>query len=484
MATHNVTKPVTHGPETSRSRLTPCQIWHFRQIFVLASVPGAARAAAKAHLPDAKGLWHKEDEVWEDVGQGALTLRKPSYWPAWAHRMALAGIVLAGLGAQAAAQTQSSVPYASWLEEVKREAATRGISQRTISAALNGWQPVGRILELDQRQAEFSQTFWTYLNRAVSEQRIERGKTLLRKHAKLLNKIRWQYGVQPRFLVAFWGLESNYGDNTGGFRVIDALATLAYDPRRADFFRNELFSALRILDEGHIPLSSMTGSWAGAMGQVQFMPSTFIGHAVDQNRDGRRDIWTNLPDIFGSAANYLKAIGWKGDQKWGREVRLPQGFDWNLSSLKIEKTVSEWAALGVRRADGGALPSANVSGSIILPGGYRGPAFLVYENFRATMTWNRSVNYALAVGHLSDRLIGQGPLLTPKPANDRPMSRAEVLEMQRILLSLGFEVGEPDGVVGSRTREALRGFQKSAGLPPDGYPTPDLLSKLRQARGG
>ena len=251
-----VAEPVTLGPETSRSRLTPCQIWHFRQIFVPALVGAAARAAVNAHLPDAKGLWHKKSEVWEDVGQGALTLRKPPFLLALARRLALAGVVLAGLGASALAQTeqpaqtQQPVPFATWLEGVKREAATRGISQPTISAALNGWQPVGRILELDQRQAEFSQTFWTYLNRAVSEQRIERGKTLLRKHAKLLNEIRWQYGVQPRFLVAFWGLESNYGDNTGGFRVIDALATLAYDPRRADFFRNELFSALRILDEG------------------------------------------------------------------------------------------------------------------------------------------------------------------------------------------------------------------------------------------
>lgn len=386
--------------------------------------------------------------------------------------------------AASAQQSANQANQAAWLDGVKREAASRGISQATISAALSGWRPVDRILELDRRQAEFSQTFWTYIGRAVTDVRVERGKSLLRQHRKLLDRIRRRYGVQPRFLVALWGLESNFGDNSGGFRVVDSLATLAYDPRRADFFRGELFNALRILDEGHIPLSGMNGSWAGAMGQMQFMPSTFLGHAVDQNGDGRRDIWTDLPDIFGSAASYLRGIGWKGDEKWGREVRLPTGFDWDLASLDTEKTVSEWAALGVRRADGGGLPRAAVRGSIILPGGHRGPAFLVYRNFRTTMIWNRSINYALAVGHLSDRLIGQGPLLTPKPADDRPMRRTEIQEIQQILAGLGFDVGRPDGLAGARTRKALRAFQKTAGLPADGYPTPALLARLRGARGG
>jgi membrane-bound lytic murein transglycosylase B len=219
------------------------------------------------------------------------------------------------------------------------------------------------------------------------------------------------------------------------------------------------------------------------MGQPQFLPSTFLNHAVDEDGDGRRDIWESLPDVFGSAANYLRAIGWKHDEIWGREVQLPAHFDLSLATLEVRKTVDGWHRLGVRRANGRPLPSAAVEGSIILPGGYKGPAFLVYDNFRSILEWNRSILYAVAVGHLSDRIDGDGPLVATQPADDRPMARDEVLEMQQHLQRLGYDAGEPDGVAGSRTRAALREFQLKVGLPPDGYPTAEMLSRLRRAKG-
>ncbi|HAJ22444.1 MAG TPA: lytic murein transglycosylase, partial [Rhodospirillaceae bacterium] len=274
----------------------------------------------------------------------------------------------------------------------------RGLKQSTLDAALNGIAPIERVLELDKRQPEFTRTFWGYLDSFITEDRIKRGKKLLVTHADLLQRVARQYGVQPRFLVSFWGMETNFGDYTGGFPVISSVATLAHDDRRAEFFRAELFHALTILDQGHIGVKDMNGSWAGAMGQVQFMPSTFTGYAVDGNGDGHKDIWTNLPDIFSSAANYLSEIGWDDTETWGREVRLPEGFDLDLVDLKAPKPISEWQALGVRRADGRDLPQADVDGAIVLPAGVKGPAFLVYGNFNAIMTWNRSIYYALAVG--------------------------------------------------------------------------------------
>lgn len=385
-------------------------------------------------------------------------------------------LVLALAPPAASAQTTS---FETWLEGVKRDAAAAGISQATIEAALSGLSPIERVLELDQRQPEFTRTFWSYLNRAVTAGRIERGRELLARHRELLQRVQRRYNVQPRYLVAFWGLESNFGKNTGGLSVIGALATLAYNPRRGAFFRAQLLDALRILDQGHIGLAKMQGSWAGAMGQLQFMPSTFAAYAVDFDGDGRRDIWTGLPDVFASAANYLSSIGWRGDELWGREVRLPADFDWDLASLKLRKPIAAWRQLGVKRADGGALPVADISGAIVAPGGYKGPAFLVYGNFDRILDWNRSLLYAIAVGHLADRIAGRGALLAVRPAQETPLSRAQVEEMQGLLARLGFDAGEPDGVVGSRTRAALRSFQRQAKVPPDGYPTPELLTNLR-----
>lgn len=387
--------------------------------------------------------------------------------------------------AQAGNQSQTaSDSFSAWLEDFKREARAKGISQSVLDSSFAGVQPVARVIELDRRQPEFSLTFWTYLNRAVNEKRVQKARELMAKHAGVLREAERKYGVQARFLVSFWGLESNFGSNTGGFSVISALATLAHDPRRNDFFRGQLLDALTIIDNGDIAPEQMSGSWAGAMGQVQFIPSTFLGHAVDADGDGRRDLWNSLPDVFNSAANFLSNLGWDDSETWGREVKLPAGFDLELVGFGTKKPIGEWQALGIRRADGRDLPRATIEGSIVLPAGHKGPAFLVYGNFRATLKWNNSILYAIAVGHLADRIAGKGKLLTEAPANDTPLRRSEIEEIQKLLNQLGHDVGKPDGVAGRQTRAGIKAFQRRFEMPADGYPDVTLLQRLRREAAG
>lgn len=296
--------------------------------------------------------------------------------------------------------------FRRFLDDVRRDAETQGVSPATLDAALRGVRPIARVLELDRAQPEFRLTYDEYISRVISDARVQEGRRLLRENQALLEQVSAQYGVPPRFIVALWGAETSFGRTMGNFRVIHALATLAFDGRRSAYFRGELMNALRILDEGHIAPNAMMGSWAGAMGQPQFMPSSFLSYAVDYDGDGRRDIWGTRADVFASAANYLARSGWRRDETWGREVLLPNAFDQSLADLKIEKSVSEWAALGLTLPGGGALPQSNVQASVVLPGGITGPAFLVYNNFKVIMRWNRSVYYATAIGRLAD-LIGQ-----------------------------------------------------------------------------
>ncbi len=382
----------------------------------------------------------------------------------------------------AAVGSQTEDPaFQAWLAEFKREARAKGISQEVLENSFKDVAPVKRVVELDRKQPEFSLTFWTYLNRSVNDARVKKAQELMAKHADLLAQVENKYGVQARFLVSFWGLESNFGSNTGGFKVISALTTLAYDARRSDFFRGQLLGALQIIDNGDIATSQMTGSWAGAMGQVQFIPSTFLGHAVDADGDDRRDLWNSLPDIFSSAANFLSNLGWNDQETWGREVTLPAGFDLELVGFQTKKPIKSWQALGVRRADGRNLPQADVEGSLVLPAGLKGPAFLVYGNFRATLKWNNSIFYAIAVGHLADRIEGKGKLLAKAPANDKPLLRAEIKEIQALLNRLGYEVGAPDGVAGRQTRAGIKAFQRKSAIPADGYADVELLGRLRSA---
>ena len=380
-----------------------------------------------------------------------------------------------------ASQAAEQQPFDVWLSELKQEARSLGISSRTIDGALSGVRPSKKVVSKDRGQPEYTKTFWKYLDNAVADIRIKRAQKLLSQNKALLNRVEAEYGVQPRFLMAFWGLESNFGDFTGGFSVVRALVTLAYDARRSAFFREQLLEALKILDQGHISLENMTGSWAGAMGQVQFIPSTFNGFAVDFDGDGRRDIWNSLPDIFASAANYLRSNGWRGDLTWGREVQLPNGFAWELADIAQRRPLAEWQSLGVRKMGGGNLPAVEIDAALVLPGGHKGPAFLVYDNFHATLEWNKSIFYALAIGHLADRIAGQPPLRTRRPAQENPLLRSQVQEIQSLLNASGHNAGTADGLVGRQTRVALRAFQKARGLPADGFATLEVLRHLRQA---
>ena len=305
-----------------------------------------------------------------------------------------------GFGTKAVAEE-----FNTWLDTLKIEARSKGISQSTIESSLSGIKPIPRVIELDRKQPEFTLTFEEYLGRVVSDRRIRIGKAKLVEHKKLLAEISIKYGVQPRYIVALWGIETDFGRITGGFPVISSLATLAYDGRRSKFFREELFLALKIVDKGHITAKDMLGSWAGAMGQNQFMPSSFHAYAVDYNKDGSKDIWKTLPDIFASIANYLSKSGWQGDQTWGRAVRLPDKFSSKLLGRKIKKGLNQWHELGVRKLSGKDLPKRNLISSIIRPEkGMVGPAFGVYHNYGVILKWNRSNYFATAVGTLSDKI--------------------------------------------------------------------------------
>jgi membrane-bound lytic murein transglycosylase B len=294
--------------------------------------------------------------------------------------------------------------FGAWLSLLRKEALGRGIPQQTLDSALKDLEPVSRVIELDRNQPEAELTFDQYLSRILSEERIARGRKKLTDSRRLLAKIADAYGVQPRFLVALWGIETDFGRVTGSFPVIDSLVSLVYDGRRGSFFRKELFHALRILDEGHISLARMKGSWAGAMGQLQFMPSTFRHFAVDFDGDGRIDIWESQEDVFASAANYLSQSGWRRGQTWGQEVLLPEGADLALTEFKQPKSPSDWWSLGVSTLDGSDFLSPGLLSSLVQPEGFKDRAFLVYNNYHVIHKWNRSDNFALSVGILADRI--------------------------------------------------------------------------------
>lgn len=316
---------------------------------------------------------------------------------------------LAGLsGVLAAAPRRgraAEMEFDAWLKSFRQEAVAKGIPAAVVDQSLAGVAPIPRVLELDRRQPETTLTFNEYITRVVNPGRIESGRARLAEHRDLLARVSHTYGVQPRFIVALWGIETDFGRITGNFSIIAALATLAYDGRRSAFFREELLNALRIVAKGHVGAQELRGSWAGAMGQSQFMPSTYLAYAVDFDGDGKADIWSSRPDVFASAANYLAKVGWRGDETWGREVRLPPGFDRALiDHNKMQKPLTDWQALGVRRADGGDLPARDLTAALVQPGGAEGPTFLIYNNYRVLLRWNRSLYFATAVGFLADRI--------------------------------------------------------------------------------
>ena len=316
---------------------------------------------------------------------------------------------LAAIGAIALGLVVTTAParadrFATWLDGVRADARAAGIRPQILDAAFAGVAPLPRVIELDHKQPEVTLGFGEYLDRVMPPARIDKARGKLAERRALLDQIAQRYGVPPRVMVALWGIESDFGQQTGGFSVIAALATLAYDGRRSSYFRGELLDALRILDHGDVPPAAMKGSWAGAMGQSQFMPSTFLRYAVDYDGDGRRDIWSDGPDMFASIANYLARSGWQAGESWGRAVNLPPGLDPGTASLDVVRPAVDWAALGVARADGAPLDPNDPPSALILPGGVGGAAFLVFENFRVLLRWNRSNYFAAAVGLLADRI--------------------------------------------------------------------------------
>lgn len=318
-------------------------------------------------------------------------------------RGALMTLTLIGvLGTSPAALASGAEGFAPWLETMKQEALAAGISQPTVDGVLGKAVFLPKAIELDRKQPEMKLTMHQYLKKVVNKARIQKGRELIRQHKALLDTIGAKYGVQPRFIVALWGIETNFGGNTGGFKIVDALATMAYEGRRADFFKDELIKALKIIDEDHVDEQKMVGSWAGAMGQTQFMPSSFLNFAVDENGDGKRDIWGTQEDVFASIANYLKNVGWDDELTWGRKVKLPADFDYSFE--KQEFFLAEWQQKGVRAVGGGNLPDKPLKTKLILPEGKGKDAFLVYSNYESILKWNRSNFFAVAVGSLADAL--------------------------------------------------------------------------------
>ncbi len=371
----------------------------------------------------------------------------------------------------------NSQSFEDFLDKVRKTATEQGVSKSTIDKAFFELKLRPSVIESDNAQAEFNENFWHYVNKRVSKVRLNNGKNTLQKNATLLNKTSKKYGVPAYVIVAFLGLESNYGNYMGNEGLVRSLATLAYDQRRSKFFTKELIAVLKLIDKNSIPFDA-TGSWAGAMGAVQFMPTNVIAYGVDANNDGKVDLWNEKADIYASAANFLNKLGWKNGEKWGREALIPKNFDYRLTGLNNEKTVNEWASLGVRRGNNSNLPKSNFKASLIVPMGHRGPAFLVYRNFNAIMGWNRSILYALSVAHLSDRLKG-GSKLSAKTIDEPLLSKEDIMQIQNTLNLLGYDTGTPDGMAGSKTRQATRKFQSDIGLTADGYVGYELFQQLQ-----
>lgn len=377
---------------------------------------------------------------------------------------------------------ESTQSFSQWRADFRQRALDHGIDARLFDQTFQGLEPDPAVLNADQSQPEFTRPVWAYLEGALSAQRQAAGRVMLNRHAPALQQIEARYGVDRHILVAIWGLESNFGSNMGDRSVIRSLATLAHQGRRSDFAQTQLLAALEILQRGDVTAANMTGSWAGAMGQTQFIPTTYNDYAVDFDGNGKRDIWHTEADALASAANYLRASNWQPGAPWGMEVRLPAGFDYAAADMSIRKPVREWSELGVTDARGRPLAShLHEPATLILPAGYRGPAFLIMNNFRSILRYNNSTSYALAISLLAERLQGGGQIVASWPTDDEPLSRSERVELQEQLDALGYEPGAADGIIGANTRQAIRRLQITLGWPADGYPDRQLLKALRQA---
>ena len=372
------------------------------------------------------------------------------------------------------------ISFKAWVEKLWPQAKARGVSRKVFDAAFKGVKPDPRVEKADSNQAEFVKPVWDYLDRAVSTRRIKTGRVKLRKYNSKLRRIERKFGVDRHVLVAIWGIETAYGRNKGNHNVIQAMASMAYNGRRTDFGTKQVLAALEILQRGDTTIARLKGSWAGAMGHTQFIPTTFNKYGVDFSGDGQRDIWRSMSDALASAANYLSQSGWETGQPWGYEVELPKDFDYSQTGLGVKKLTGEWVGIGVSRLDGAKFDQWALEASVIVPAGANGPAFLVFKNFRMIMRYNNAISYALAVGYLSDRLQGRPWIRQPWPKSDRPLSSRQKKELQELLTDKGYSIGDIDGRLGPKTLTALREYQQKSGLVPDGYASQSLLKHLRK----
>ena len=369
--------------------------------------------------------------------------------------------------------------FARWIARFEPRARAAGISADVLRAAFAGIDYDSDVIRRDRTQSEFTKTIWEYLDSAASDTRIANGKAALARHRATLERLEAQYGVPAEVVTAIWGLESAYGTFRGNSDVIQSLATLAYDGRRGAFFEDQLIAALKILQSGDVAPRDMKGSWAGAMGHTQFIPTSYLAYAVDGTGDGRRDIWGEDPtDALASAAAYLARHGWTRGQPWGLEVRLPAGFDYTQTGERVEKSAAEWRAMGVTTAEGAALPDHG-PGALRLPAGAQGAAFLTFRNFRVLERYNSADAYVIGVGHLADRIAGGPPIRAGWPRGDRALTFDERTELQRRLTAAGFSTRGIDGKIGPNTLAAIRAYQSARGMIPDGYASPALLGRLR-----
>jgi len=385
------------------------------------------------------------------------------------------GTVAAGPALAANCQTQS---FERWLEGVRQEAAAQGVSATGL-AALNGLVFDPSIVRRDHGQGVFQQSFLQFSDRMAAAYRIQQGGVMIKRHADLFARIEKQYGVPAPVITAFWALESDFGTNNGKYPILRAVATLAYDCRRPEFFRTQLIDALRIVQRGDLRASEMIGDWAGELGPLQFTPSDYYKYAVDFDGDGRRDLIHSVPDLLASGANFLANLGWKRGEPWLQEVRAPATVPWEQADLSIKHPRAQWARWGVTFADGRPLPADDLPASLLLPMGRLGPAFLAYNNFQAYLGWNASLVYSTTAAYLATRIAGAPPLHRGSP-NIPMLSSAQILELQQLLVRQGFSKAQPDGKFGLSTRAGVRAAQAKLGLPADSYPTAELIERLRR----
>lgn len=376
---------------------------------------------------------------------------------------------------------QTEAGYQQWVKSFRKKALSKGISARTYDRAFRGTKLNQRVIAADRKQAEFSREIWDYLDTATSPKRVKNGKAMVKKHKRILRQIENKYGVEWSVVVAIWGLESSYGSNMGDINIIEALSTLAYEGRRQKFGESQLLTALKIIQNGDITPNRMLGSWAGAMGHTQFIPTSYDALAVDFTGDGKRDVWNprKPDDALASTANYLKRNGWVKGQPWGVEVRLPKGFNYGNASLKVKATPARWAELGVRRMDGSKIPNYGQA-AILLPAGADGPAFAVFKNFFVIKRYNNANSYAMAVGHLADKINGGGEFVREWPRGPGALKLKEKTEVQELLLKAGYDIGDADGIIGPKTLDALSDMQIKAGIQPTGKADQAALKFLRQ----